>query len=325
MAGARTPTLDGIRGVAIVLVLSGVATDVGVRAFFVLSGFLITTLLVRELDDRGSISLWRFYVRRALRVFPAFYVYVIVLGVAALSGAVVLSRDDLLASASYTAGFHGDVTSWTGHLWSLAIAQQFYVLWPLVIVAVGLYRAWWLALLAVVAAPLVRAFVWYLLPGHRSLIDHALPCVVDALALGCLVAFAAPQLARSPRCARVIDSRCFWPAIALALASGTLVLANLAIAAIVVRCLQRPYSILSHLLAHPVLVWLGTISYCLYLWQPLASINVVAVFAAAIATHYVIERPFRALRGRPAVISRPPTTWIALGRPHAVLDVSANT
>jgi peptidoglycan/LPS O-acetylase OafA/YrhL len=321
----RIATLDGLRGVAIAVVLSGVATDLGVRMFFVLSGFLITALLVRELDDRGSISLWHFYVRRALRIFPAFYAYVIAIGVAALTGAITLRRDDLLASASYTAGFHGDVSSWTGHLWSLAIVEQFYVLWPLVIAILGLYRAWWLALLAVVAAPLVRIGVGHFMPEHRALVDHALPWVGDALALGCLVAFAAPQLARSTRCARAIDSRLFWPGVVLTLASGSEALTNVAIAAVIVKCLARPDGIAAHLCRHPVLVWLGTISFSLYLWLPLAAINIVAAFAAAIACHFVIERPFLVLRERPSPPPRPPTTWVALGRSHAVLDVSANT
>jgi peptidoglycan/LPS O-acetylase OafA/YrhL len=142
------PSLDGVRALAVLLV-AGVHThprlvpagSIGVDIFFVLSGFLITTLLVEELDGRGHVSIWRFYVRRALRLLPA------LLGLLAAVTAwalVVASPDtrhnalrEVLAAASYTR----NLTWWAdapgtllGHTWSLALEEQFYVVWPAVLV-----------------------------------------------------------------------------------------------------------------------------------------------------------------------------------------------
>src|SRR5438105_858055 len=117
---ARIPTLDGLRAVSIVLVLfshtlgTGVVPmlhhahvfgSTGVRTFFVLSGFLITTLLVREHERHGRISLRGFYVRRAFRIFPAFYVYLAVIGVLVAAGAIVVSTRDLVFAGTYTMNF----------------------------------------------------------------------------------------------------------------------------------------------------------------------------------------------------------------------------
>ena len=359
----RIPALDGIRAVAIALVLvahalgtgilpmnarlAGFAGDLGVRSFFVLSGFLITTLLLREHDQRGTISLWSFYVRRVFRIFPAFYTYLIVLAALALLGLVELRDNDLLAAASYTTNFHADRSWWTRHLWSLAVEEQFYVIWPLALIALGLARASWFAVAAVIGAPAVRLALWHLAPAHRDLVDQAFPCVFDALATGCLLAVAAPQLVRSPRCTRLLDSRWFWPAAAVALAPMlvgnphvryglAMSAANLAIAAVLLRCVARPHGRVTRVLERPALVWIGTLSYSLYLWQQLFidrhapqwihqfPVNVIGAFVAAIACHYLVERPclrMNPLRAQPA---RPAHELTALGRPDAILDVSAH-
>src|SRR5439155_23751224 len=79
--------------------------DVGVRTFFVISGFLITTLLLREREKRGEISLRGFYTRRALRIFPAFYSYLIVAALLAAVGWIDASGKDLAVAATYTTNF----------------------------------------------------------------------------------------------------------------------------------------------------------------------------------------------------------------------------
>jgi peptidoglycan/LPS O-acetylase OafA/YrhL len=321
---------------------AGVAGDIGVRSFFVLSGFLITTLLLRELEQRGAISLWGFYVRRAFRIFPAFYAFLFVVGALALIGPVELLEYDLLAAASYTTNFHTERSWWTGHLWSLAVEEQFYVLWPLVLVMLGLLRAWWFAGIAVLAAPLLRVALWYFSPSHRDLVDQAFPCVFDALATGCMLAFAAPRIARSPRCARIFDSRWFWLVAIICLAplairnpllryGAAMTIANLAIAAVIVRCAARPHSRVSRVLERPGFVWVGTLSYSLYLWQQLFlnrhsdlwvcqfPLNIGLALLAATACHYLIERPLLRFADRWRTKEAPTS---ALGAPHEVLDVS---
>jgi peptidoglycan/LPS O-acetylase OafA/YrhL len=132
-----------------VLMVAGVHTrprlvpagSIGVDIFFVLSGFLITTLLVEELDRLGHISVGRFYARRALRLLPALFGLLAAVAVWALFVAAPDTRHDalreILAAASYTR----NLTWWAnvpgtllGHTWSLALEEQFYLVWPAVVV-----------------------------------------------------------------------------------------------------------------------------------------------------------------------------------------------
>jgi peptidoglycan/LPS O-acetylase OafA/YrhL len=359
LRSGRIPALDGIRAVSIALVLvahalgtkwlpmnvrvSHLAGDIGVRSFFVLSGFLITTLLLREYERRTSISLLGFYLRRAFRIFPAFYTYLLVVGVLALLGPVDLLEHDLLAAASYTTNFHAERSWWTGHLWSLAVEEQFYVLWPLALVLLGLARAWWFAAAAVVLAPIARIVVWHALPEHRALADQAFPCVFDALASGCLLAFFAPRLPRSPRIARMFDSRWFWlvPVLGLAPLAVTtplfhngvaMTLANFSIAFTIARCASRPRSRLTKVLERKPIVWIGTLSYSLYLWQQLFlnrhadawlnvfPINIGLALLAATCCHYLIEKPCLRFADRWRTAE---PKFRVLGSPAQVLDVSA--
>src|SRR5687767_341370 len=132
----RIRSLDGLRAVAILLVLlahlphslaaAPAWTErlaplglLGVRVFFVISGFLISSLLFAELEKSGGISLKRFYFRRTLRIFPAFYVYIAAIAVAAALGYVVLLPNDVLAAVTYTTNYHRDRSWYLGHAWSL--------------------------------------------------------------------------------------------------------------------------------------------------------------------------------------------------------------
>ena len=141
------PSLDGLRAFAVLLVF-GVHThprlvpagSIGVDIFFVLSGFLITTLLVEELDNRGRVSIGRFYIRRALRLLPALFGLLAAVALWALLVAAPDTRNnalhEILAAGSYTR----NLTWWAhtpgtllGHTWSLALEEQFYLVWPLLL------------------------------------------------------------------------------------------------------------------------------------------------------------------------------------------------
>jgi peptidoglycan/LPS O-acetylase OafA/YrhL len=131
------PSLDGVRALA-VLMVAGVHTHprlvpsgaIGVDVFFVLSGFLITTLLVTELDVHGHLSIGRFYIRRGLRLLPALF------GLVAAPATRHRALREVLAAISYTR----NLTWWAhvpgpllGHTWSLALEEQFYLVWPIVL------------------------------------------------------------------------------------------------------------------------------------------------------------------------------------------------
>lgn len=152
----RLPGLDGLRGVAILLVLlyhGGVSWApggfLGVEIFFVLSGFLITSLIVDELSASGTVSLRNFWARRARRLLPALFVMVAVVGIyywaAGASHAIPGVLGDGVAALFYYSNWHlvasgtsyfaqAGLTSPFEHTWSLAIEEQFYVVWPLLAV-----------------------------------------------------------------------------------------------------------------------------------------------------------------------------------------------
>ena len=171
------PGLDGLRALAVVAVMLYHADPdwlpggfLGVEVFFVLSGYLITLLLLAEFDRNGRIDLGRFWMRRARRLLPALFVLlflVLVVTAAFRSEALGRLRGDLVAGLAYVSNWY---QIWTAqgyaaagefaplrHLWSLAVEEQFYLVWPLVMIALFRRRASWTP--ALVAAWLVTIAV----------------------------------------------------------------------------------------------------------------------------------------------------------------------
>lgn len=143
------PALDGLRTIAVGIVLcahGGVtwfrSGGVGVDIFFVLSGFLITTILRTERQRSGTINFRNFYARRFLRLAPALFLTCAVVAVAKPAFGEAFPGTDLALALSYTANWaqalYGYYMTWLNHCWSLAIEEQFYLIWPLVIL--GLER-----------------------------------------------------------------------------------------------------------------------------------------------------------------------------------------
>lgn len=155
-SAGRVPALDGVRAIAILLVLFGhyagpeFAARVGVHLFFLLSGYLITGILVRELRATGRISLRQFYFRRACRILPAYVLWLSVTWLVISPGpseyGTLLSLGTFTTNYWHIFGITGSEPSWsfvamTVHAWSLAVEEQFYLLWPLALGAIGLVRA----------------------------------------------------------------------------------------------------------------------------------------------------------------------------------------
>jgi|SRR5579863_967296 len=200
MESGQIPALGGIRAVAVFLVIvfhasfPAVPGPHGVLMFFVLSGFLITWLLLKEQEQRGAISLSAFYKRRLLRIFPAFYVFWVLYVIHAVATNKQPPWGAYIASFFYVSDYYRSVVSAVndnmGHTWSLAIEEQFYLLCPLLVV----YLCRDLKFLAKVLAVLV-GFLWiaravrYTLLGLSSeYIYHAFDTRVDHLLIGCLCA-----------------------------------------------------------------------------------------------------------------------------------------
>jgi peptidoglycan/LPS O-acetylase OafA/YrhL len=340
----RIPGLDGLRAISILIVLCAHAAgtrpaasglempswlqvsvfgDLGVRTFFVISGYLITTLLLTEYGKRGRISLRDFYIRRVYRIFPAFYVYLAVLLVIAALGWIELPARDVAFAATYTMNFHAERTWWLGHLWSLAVEEQFYLIWPLAMAVLKPARALWFALAAIAVAPMLRVLAFVLWPDIRPLTDQAFPFVFDSLATGCVLALARDWLETQPTYLMWIDSPAFW-ALPLAciyalsihrtgfnLALGV-TLGNLGIAMAIHRCVRHPTYPVGRVLESRPLVFIGGLSYSLYLWQqPFVNrhagsivnafpLHFAFAFGAALLSYYLVEQPMLALRARRA-------------------------
>lgn len=139
----RIPSLDGLRAISILFVVFGhlggtrnapeIITfleryaNFGVRVFFIISGYLITTLLLREHAKTSTISLREFYIRRVYRIFSAAYAFAIV---ALVVFASQMRFRDVLTALTYTVNYNSSPPWPIGHLWSLAVEEQFYILWP---------------------------------------------------------------------------------------------------------------------------------------------------------------------------------------------------
>ena len=293
----------------------------GVRTFFVISGFLITTLLLEEVTSNGAISLKNFYLRRFFRIFPAFYAYVAAIAIAGLLGWVALRPGDLLHACTYTMNYHYVRSWWFGHIWSLSVEEQFYVVWPIILVVLGIRKGLMSAGMVMFLAPLIRVAYWYLLPAQRVGIDEAFPTICDALAAGCALAGMLDWLSVQVAYLAFLRSRAFYLIPVLAFAANQLshplfddligqTVMNVALALTIDRFVRFPDSLVGRVLNLPLFAFIGVLSYSIYLWQQpflnrhsealIASfpLNLALVGTMALVSYYCVERPFIGVRKR---------------------------
>ncbi len=362
----RFPALDGMRAFAVMAVMlfhfgvPGISGGLlGVDVFFVLSGFLITTLLCRELSRTATIRLGRFWAQRARRLLPA--LLLLLVGVAAYAVAfrstidVGALRSDAVSTLLYVANWHFIVSnqgyfiqaaapSPLLHTWSLAVEEQYYLIWPLV--ALFVVRRWGIGKLAVTAAVgaaasavlmLAMASTGFSLDRLYYGTDTRVQALLVGSFLGAVGSHAGENFAIIPaRWARIPHSRYLWvvPGIvgsvfllwawhALSgqdpfLYHGGFLLVSVAAAGVIVTCVTMPGSALPRALSVGPLVFVGRISYGLYLYHwplflvidhahtgllglPLLAVRLVTTFAVATVSWYLVEEPIRtgkAFRGR---------------------------
>jgi peptidoglycan/LPS O-acetylase OafA/YrhL len=310
------PELDGIRGIAIVLVLaqhinlpnSTLAGLVGVNLFFALSGYLITNLLLSEQRARGGIDLRRFYERRVRRLVPALVAMIVVTGgLMALQGHLMEYIGPAAVSLFYVSDIAkaiGYDLGYVGHTWSLAMEEQFYLLWPALLIF--LPRRF---LVPATIAGILGAIVLQFALVPDNVLAHFRPDVrADAILWGCLLALVPRTIPRWATVAAliavvVVSFTPFpWPhAISLSAFLSAIVVGGAATIALP--------------LSNPVLVRIGQISYGIYLWHAIPAgllqdrtaagdvSAMVAVVAASIGLALIserwIERPFRRPRQAP--------------------------
>jgi peptidoglycan/LPS O-acetylase OafA/YrhL len=302
----RIPALDGLRAIAIMMVVGYHVDNAlvpagfwGVLLFFVLSGYLITRLLCAEVDRDQRLDVRSFYLKRGLRLLPALIVVCLVLVVVGTDWSNVVPTLGYYANYARIAGT--DIGLLT-HTWSLAVEEHFYLLWPLVIGAVPAARR-----LRVVGLLAVAAVVWRVVaiqvmtPGW---VYNATDTNAAALLAGCYLAVARPRPWRWTGWSVVaLVGLMFLPVFgeegSAFLWGGFLAIALGVVA--IQHAVTRPAW-----LEGRALVWLGTISYGLYLWHYVivrsdsiptwVALPLTVVVAAA--SWYLVEEPIRRLRER---------------------------
>jgi peptidoglycan/LPS O-acetylase OafA/YrhL len=352
LKGERVAVLDGFRALSIVLVMLSHAQwspgfpvplrrfllpgAEGVHVFFVLSGYLITWLMLREEDQTGRVNLRNFYIRRTFRILPALLLYIA--AIAAFDGwrGWKIPWIAYIHALTFT---NGIVAFPSGgallqHTWSLGVEEQFYFLWPLVFVRSSKRRRFQIAAAILIIQPFVRTVLHLL---HWREYVHSSLGWADAIMWGCMAALAAKEfpvdvyrmVQYKPFRLRLVAVSVF---VAIAACNGTghlpfLTLPfggtinSVCIAYLILSYVFGPSDLVSKVLSRGPFVQIGVLSYSLYLWQELFTVhepqlqgsdnyfwknfpmNILMSLLFASMSYFLIERPM--IRWRRHLLVRP--------------------
>lgn len=334
-------TLDGWRAIAISIVIFAHAHDsltayfgpnalfdllseqglFGVRIFFSLSGFLITLRIIEEIENRGTLNLLGFYIRRCFRILPPLYLFCLVTAVLGVLGIMPLGLLEWISGPLFFTNLVDDKTWFIGHLWSLSVEEHFYLLWPAAIVAISMTKLPRIILLLVATIGVWRIVAWKnefytsveVFWGRTDI-------QFDGLLWGCFFAI----LYRYGN--KKIVSRLSTPLFSMV--SGFLVIGCIPLMTsdyklsmliysvqaallpvMLLGTVTNPDWIIAKFLETGVIKWIGRLSYSLYLWQQLFfvpnefiisdisylqvwPINLIALLLCASASYYLVERYF---------------------------------
>jgi peptidoglycan/LPS O-acetylase OafA/YrhL len=308
----RIPSLDGLRAISISLVVLGhlaktghtprifwsYYAGTGVCIFFVISGFLISTILLQEHERTSTINLRQFYIRRAYRIFPAAFFF---MAVAFIAYWPQFRWYHMLAGVLYVANFDPWRPWIFGHLWSLSVEEQFYFLWPSVLKRWYRYRLR-ILLAVMVLAPIGQALLYFFKVQGGNI--GAFPGVAANLAAGCLLAMVFPRMPKISGWLALVMSLAIvavpvfdanTPVRTLFMTFVLQPVFYLSIAGVILHVVQVPYWFLNW----APITFLGRISYSLYLWQqpfcadPQLRSGILVVFSIAMAclSYYYVELP----------------------------------
>ncbi len=296
--------------------------QLGVNVFFVISGFLITYLLLQEEEQNGHFSVMNFYKRRALRIFPAYYFLLLIFVLLDFLDFIWLSDPSYLTSFTFNKYFNYKRDWLTGHLWTLSVEIHFYILWPFILRKFKTQRkqiAWSLFLIV----PLVRLLLFFY--PVDWILEYSFFTRMDAIVTGCLCAFYKDKLTSlfgahgkyvfyvavlSLFLLSYLDSLLSVYNFGLlyqfiGTTSGTI--ANIMIGLILMFSIANETSVWYKFLTWRWVQFLGTLSFSIYLWQQLFiskagywinvfPLNILLIFLAAMLSYYFVEKPFLRLK-----------------------------
>lgn len=341
------PGLNAMRAIAITMVVfyhmgfpfSG---QLGVIIFFVLSGFLITSILLKELRDTGTISLRKFYRARAYRIFPAFYTFFVLALILMVLQHQPIHWWQEASSFFYVSNYARAALPLAGrlnfpmsHTWSLAVEEQFYMLWPMALLWIATRRRSAIAFVgsAILAIWIWRAVVLFTFKMPMSILPVSYACNAfdtraDALLIGgliAIVAFGGNTNARAALCGLLSPWLAIASLIVLAFSNrfdvgnhSNLItyIFNFSLEPVFTGIVLIQWVFLGykqwHFLEHAAIKFVARISYSIYLYHLLALeilipipiphieriIKLPLILALACASYYLVERPFMRIRDR---------------------------
>jgi peptidoglycan/LPS O-acetylase OafA/YrhL len=327
------PALDGLRGVAVCFVVAYHASErllpggwAGVDLFFALSGFLITSNIRAEIESNGRLNFGRFYLHRFLRLAPAFFC-VLLFSVLSLKFTAV-NEGELLRATFFSATYLMNICrafdycsgGLLGHTWSLSMEEQFYVCWPLLFFLIRKRSP--KTIISVMIAAILFWRCYLVLNGSDPERTYNGPDThMDAVLIGCLL-----SLVQVESNTALLFKRLSWlwtsiliyiflllPHKSAFTQSLGLTIAALLAVALIIACQKDGW--LKWVLSLPPLVFIGRISYGLYLWHyPILFLGVTEIvvmekrafivflvmlsFAVATLSYFLVERPFLRLKAR---------------------------
>ena len=343
------PSLNGWRAVAVTLVVLGhlkttlkpdnliykildnlIFADFGVRIFFVLSGFLITTLLIKEKNKMGKINIRNFFIRRFLRIVPVLWLYLIVVTILNRLFGFDLTLPYFLGPLLYVTNFYFFPGTWIlGHTWSLAVEEQFYLIWPFVFCLIK--KPLYFSLVLVILIPFINVLV-YIKPNFTYFTLQPFLKPAAAIFTGTIMAILWSKNFHGFNVAHWLKTFFFSMAVGLAflislaqhhgklgiilLPFGDIIL-NLCIVYMITFSVIKNTSI-RVILNTKILTYIGILSYSIYIWQQLFIIpndmfsnwaryfvfpvNILVIAIVAWLSHYYFEKPFLKFKHKFSII-----------------------
>lgn len=351
MKAIKYPSINGLRAISILMVIFGHLAvqynifvqaenimilkpiigllkdaGLGVNVFFVISGFLITSLMQTEELNTNTVSLKDFYIRRTLRIFPAYFFLLFVYFILQCIDYLHISSMGWITALTYTKYFYKE--DWyTAHAWSLSVEEHFYLFWPLMFLGGDKFRKI-AAMVLIMIVPCVRVFTH--LHPVAWIYETSIFTRIDSIAIGCLFALYKENIISVLQkywklifaislilllflrnIGAILASKLHLNmlVIALGLNHGHGTVANLLIAVIMMYSIYHTSGLWFKFLNWKVMEFIGILSYSIYLWQQIFTEksenwvthppqNLFFILGAALFSYYIVEKPFLRLKNR---------------------------